>query len=65
MAICKWDTDCAWCGGRIAQGEELFFIDGEKVCGVCAFDHGYVCVCDRPKKPQYDKCFSCTKGEQG
>jgi hypothetical protein len=62
MATDKWAPDCAWCSSRFTQGEELFFIDGEKICGLCASDHGYVCPsCNGLKEPQDELCYRCKR----
>jgi hypothetical protein len=63
--ICKWESTCTWCSGIIQVGDDLYLIDGEKVCGLCAEDNGYVCPhCANPKKPQYDMCYACKKEGQ-
>ena len=55
--LCKWETDCAWCELRIRVSDDMYIIDGAKVCWACAHDRGYLCPnCHRMKKPEYKTC---------
>ena len=66
--ICNWATDCARCGGRMEEGDDIFFATGllgkEKICWTCAFMDGLVCECGNGKKQVYAKCWDCKREQE-
>jgi hypothetical protein len=57
--ICTWQTFCEWCGDTISEGDEIFFLSGEKVCFHCLWHKGYVCACGARKNPKFARCYMC------
>jgi hypothetical protein len=61
----NWPTKCGSCGEIIPEGEDIFFTDEGKLCGDCAEDGEYICLCGNFKKPDYGECWTCAKDRQG
>src|SRR5918992_4915586 len=63
--ICNWATDCARCGGRMEEGDDIFFATGllgkEKICYTCAFMDGLLCTCGNTKKQEHATCYDCKR----
>jgi hypothetical protein len=65
--ISNWATDCARCGTRIEEGDDIFFATGhlgvrEKICWTCASMDGLVCsICGEGKKQDRDYCYQCQR----
>ena len=63
--VANWTAPCAWCNGTIEVGDDIYFVNGEKVCGLCADDQGYACPnCGEPKNPKFDRCYPCKQLEK-
>lgn len=54
-----YDTECTDCGEAIAEGEDMYMEDSDKVCVPCAKDRNIVCSCGNYKKEDYEECFTC------
>ena len=53
-------TVCDSCDEHVPMDDGIYFIDsGDKLCGTCADDSGYVCSCGKYKAEEYDNCYSC------
>ena len=58
--VANWTSECEWCASPIEVGDDIYFINRDKVCGPCADEHGYTCpYCGEVKKPIYAVCYAC------
>lgn len=52
-------TVCDGCKEKLDEGEDLFFVDGERLCYSCAEDGDNVCECGSFKKSEFKTCYDC------
>ena len=57
------NTSCDSCGEEIPEGDNVYIIDGQRWCEICADSTDNVCECGNYKKEEYKKCYECFKNE--
>lgn len=55
------NTKCDNCDEYIDEGDDVYIHDGEKFCGDCAQSAGWICDCGNFKKPDFNKCYECSR----
>jgi hypothetical protein len=54
------DLDCSECYRFIADGDPIWYLDGNVHCVTCAARKGIDCPqCHGSKKPQFAVCYEC------
>ncbi len=54
----NFDSNCI-CGNPFYEGDSVYLLDGEMVCGSCAKQTDQVCVCGEIKDVSEEYCGNC------